>query len=318
MHHSMAILAYHASQEQFAPSHLLKLAVLAETAGFGAIHSSDHFHPWSERQGQSGFTFGWLGAAMQATRLPFSMVCAPGQRLHPAIIAQAVATLAELFPGRFSIELGSGEFLNEHITGEGWPGKEQRNTRLVESAMVMRRLLRGEEVSFKGQITVDSARLYSLPPTVPLLFGAAISSATARWLGSWADGLLTTVDSISETAAKVEAFRAHGGAGKPVYLQMAFCYGRNREETLEDAWDQWRSNMVGADKLASLAMPRQFDAAAERFTVKEVANALPYFSSVRALYERVRQLEEAVCPERIILHLVNRWQERFIEEFAVQ
>src|SRR5688572_26360512 len=121
---------YHASHEQFPPSELLQLAKMAELAGFDGVHSSDHFHPWSERQGQSGFSFSWIAAAMQATHLPFSMVCAPGQRYHPAIVAQAIATLAEMFPGRFSVELGSGEALNESITGDVWPQKEERNARL--------------------------------------------------------------------------------------------------------------------------------------------------------------------------------------------
>ncbi len=104
----MATLCYHASHEQFPPSQLLQWVQLAEKNGFGGIHSSDHFHPWSVRQGHAGFTFSWIAAAMQATTLPFSMVCTPGQRLHPAIVAQAIATLGEMFPGRFSIELASG------------------------------------------------------------------------------------------------------------------------------------------------------------------------------------------------------------------
>src|SRR3712207_2156707 len=105
----MTTIAYHASHEQFSPSHLLKLVAAAEQAGFDAIHSSDHFHPWSTRQGHSGFSFAWMGAAMNAVDLPFSQVCAPGQRYHPAIVAQAIATLAEMFPGRLSVELGTGE-----------------------------------------------------------------------------------------------------------------------------------------------------------------------------------------------------------------
>src|SRR5690349_14422670 len=119
----MAPICYHASHEQFAPSQLLRLAIAAEDAGFDGVHSSDHFHPWSVRQGQSGFSFSWIAAALQATTLPFSMVCAPGQRYHPAIVAQAISTLAELFPGRINFELGSGEAINEIITGEEWPSK---------------------------------------------------------------------------------------------------------------------------------------------------------------------------------------------------
>src|SRR5687768_2046557 len=114
----MTSFGYHASHEQFAPSLLLQWSQLAEEMGFEAIMCSDHFHPWSERQGQSGFSFAWLGAAMQATSLSFGSVCAPGQRYHPAIVAQATATLAEMFPQRYWVALGSGQLLNEHITGE--------------------------------------------------------------------------------------------------------------------------------------------------------------------------------------------------------
>src|SRR5687767_11742359 len=103
----MAIIGYHASHEQFRPSELLRWSMLAEQAGFKAISCSDHFHPWSKSQGQSGFSFSWLGAAMQATSLPFGVVCAPGQRYHPAIVAQAAATLSEMFPERFWISVGS-------------------------------------------------------------------------------------------------------------------------------------------------------------------------------------------------------------------
>src|SRR5688572_33157874 len=155
----MTMICYHASHEQFAPSLLLKLAVAAERAGFSGLHSSDHFHPWSSSQGQSGFSFSWIAAALQATSLPCSVITAPGQRYHPAIVAQAIATLEEMFPGRFSIALGSGEALNENITGEKWPAKEDRNKRLKESVDVIRRLLNGEMVSHKGAVIVEHARL---------------------------------------------------------------------------------------------------------------------------------------------------------------
>src|SRR5688572_6413203 len=123
------MLGYHASHEQFTPADLLRWAIMAEESGFVHLNSSDHFHPWSERQGQSGFAFAWLGAALQATKLPCGVVCAPGQRYHPAIVAQAAATLAQMFPHRFWMSLGSGEALNENITGEKWPVKEERNAR---------------------------------------------------------------------------------------------------------------------------------------------------------------------------------------------
>lgn len=113
----MTIIGYHASHEQFAPGALLDLVDQAEAAGFAAAKSSDHFHPWSERQGQSGFAWSWLGAAMHATSLPFGIISAPGYRYHQAILAQAAATIGEMFPGRFWLALGSGEAINEAIIG---------------------------------------------------------------------------------------------------------------------------------------------------------------------------------------------------------
>ena len=129
---TMTVYGIHASHEQIPPSDLLASVVAAERAGFEAAMCSDHFSPWSARQGQSAFAWAWLGAALQATSLPFGVVNAPGQRYHPAIIAQAISTLTEMYPDRFWVALGTGEFSNEHITGDPWPRKEVRNARLRE------------------------------------------------------------------------------------------------------------------------------------------------------------------------------------------
>jgi coenzyme F420-dependent glucose-6-phosphate dehydrogenase len=126
-------IGYHCSHEQWPPSKLLAHVQRAEQAAFDAAMCSDHFHPWLEDQGHSGFSWSWLGAAMQATTLSFGTVCAPGQRYHPAVVAQAAATLAEMFPGRFWLSVGSGEALNESITGEPWPPK-RRPSRSATSA----------------------------------------------------------------------------------------------------------------------------------------------------------------------------------------
>src|SRR5919106_6602902 len=120
----MTVYGLHASHEQIPPADLLDAVVRAEQAGFTAAMCSDHFSPWSERQGQSAFAWSWLGAALQATSLPFGVVNAPGQRYHPAIIAQATATLSVMFPGRFWLAIGSGQRLNEHVTGQPWPVKD--------------------------------------------------------------------------------------------------------------------------------------------------------------------------------------------------
>src|ERR671916_352648 len=215
----MAAIGFHASHEQITPSALLAAVRDAEAAGFGALMCSDHFSPWSERQGESGFAWSWLGAAMGATDLPFGVVNAPGQRYHPAIVAQAAATLAEMFPGRLWVCLGSGEASNEHITGDRWPPKPVRNARLLECVEIIRALLRGEEVTHDGLVTVDRARVWSRPAEPPPLIGAAVSEETARWVGGWADGLATIHQPREQLERVVGAFREGGGEGKPMILQ---------------------------------------------------------------------------------------------------
>lgn len=179
----MPRFGFHASHEQLPPGELLRAVREAEEAGFELGMCSDHFAPWSHNQGHSGFAWAWLGAALQATSMPFGVVTAPGQRYHPAVIAQAAATLCEMYPERFWMALGSGQALNEHITGEAWPKKSERNARLLECVEVMRALFAGETVSHEGRVRVDRARLYSLPETPPELVGAAVTPDTARWVG---------------------------------------------------------------------------------------------------------------------------------------
>lgn len=311
----MSVIAYHASHEQHPPSALLRYAVAAEQAGFQAIHSSDHFHPWSERQGESGFSFSWMGAAMQATGLPFSMVCAPGQRYHPAIAAQAIATLSEMFPGRFSVELGSGEALNENITGDVWPQKEERNARLLECVQVIRRLLQGETVTHNGLVRVKEARLYTLPAALPPLMATALSEKTAAWAGSWADGLITVAAEGEQLQRIVDAFRNGGGAGKPVYVQIAFSYARSEKEAQDAAFDQWRTNFFTSDVLNELSRPVQFDSIASHVRLEDIADKMVITSDPERCIAMVRQYVQMGF-NRIILHNVNRQQELFIKDFG--
>jgi len=309
----MTEIAFHASHEQFAPSELLRLVTLAEQAGFDAIHSSDHFHPWSVRQGQSGFSFSWLGAAMQATRLPFSVVCSPGQRYHPAIVAQAVATLGEMFPDRISVELGSGEALNECITGEGWPEKEKRQQRLFESARVIQQLLKGEKVSYEGMIKIKNAKLYSRPIQPPRVFAAALSLETSEWAGQWAEGLLTVAGDAKDIIAKMNAFRKNAGENKPVYVQFSFSYGP-LPQSLDEAYDQWRSNLVSAEKLGNFSQPEEFDAATLYISKEEVKEKISFVENMDALFEKIHFCFDCHV-DRVILHNVNCMQDRFIEDF---
>lgn len=311
----MALLGYHASHEQFSPSDLLKLVVLAESAGFKAVNCSDHFKPWSKRQGHSGFSFAWLGAAMQLTKIPFGVVCSPGYRYHPAIVAQAAATLSEMFPGRFWMSLGSGEALNESITGEKWPAKHDRNSRLKECFDVISKLFVGETVNHNGQVKVENAKLYTLPNELPLLLAAAVTKETARWVGGWANGMITVSRPLPEIKELISAFRKNGGDKKPMYLKMQISFAKTEEEALAGAHDQWRTNIFSGTVLADLSTVEQFDAAAEFVRPEELKKMVHISSNINVIKEWIKQYADLGF-EKIILHNVNRDQQFFINEFG--
>ncbi len=311
----MAIISYHASHEQFTPSDLLSFAKLAEKVGFDACHSSDHFHPWSVNQGQSGFSFSWLGAAMEATSFPFSMVNAPGQRYHPAIVAQAIGTLTQMYPSRLDIAFGTGEAINELITGDPWPEKNIRNQRLFESVTIIRSLLNGETVSHEGLVKIKEATLYTRSSVLPKLMAAAITEKTARWAGSWADGLLTIHQPLEEMKKVIIAFKEGGGEGKPLHVQMAFSYSKNEEEGLKSAYEQWRSNLAGLEALENFSRPEQYDEATKHLTIEDLKKKLIITSDVNRYVELIEECIQLGF-ENIILHNVNRSQKEFIEEFG--
>lgn len=311
----MTQIGYQASHEQFPPDMLLKYVQKAEEAGFQAVLSSDHIHPWSTSQGNSGFALGWLGAAMQATTIPFGIVTVPGYRYHPAILAQAIATLENLFPGRFFLTLGSGEALNEHVVGGTWPVKPVRNEILKESAGVMRRLWRGEEVTHHGHVVVDRARLYVPMLNVPEIVGAALSEETARWLGGWVDGLITTARPIDELQMVVDAFQSGGGEGKRLILKADISYDRSYGEALQGAYEQWRYTQLSNEEVETLEMPEQFETLAERVTVEKLKKSVKVSND---FYEFIDWLQElaSIGFEKIILHNVNRKQDQFIGAFG--
>jgi probable non-F420 flavinoid oxidoreductase len=308
------VVGFHASHEQMSPHALLDAVRQAEAAGFQAATCSDHLAPWSERQGHSGFAWSWLGAAMQATSLPFGVVTAPGQRYHPAITAQAIATLGDLFPGRFWAALGSGEALNEHVTGDLWPVKERRDARLLECVEVIRALLRGEEVTHDGLVNVDRARVWSLPDETPPLYGAAVSEQTARTVGGWADGLITVRQPIEQLRRVLDAFR-DDGAGKPVAVQVHLSWAEDDETALAIAHDQWRTGLLGPDLAWNLELPSQFDDATKHIRPEDVEETVLVSADTGQHVKWLLELTELEV-DVISLHHVGRDQERFIETFA--
>lgn len=312
----MVKLSYHVSHEQFSPGKLLELVKMAEQAGFKGALSSDHFYPWNLEQGHSGFAWSWLGAAMAVTNMSFGVVNAPGQRYHPAIIAQASATLAQMFPERFWIAVGSGQAINEHITGTYWPDKQQRNQRLKECVDIIRDLWAGKTVNHKGLVTVEDAKLFSLPKTLPLLVAAAITEETAAWAGTWADGLITVSHPVEKLKKLVTAFRNAGGEGKPVFLKMQLSYDHSSEEkALEGAFREWKTNIFKSNMLSELRTPEQFQAAAEFLEPSVIKDHVKVSSSTD---QHVKWINEylSLGIEEIILHNVNTNHEQFIEDFG--
>lgn len=311
----MPVVGFHASHEQLAPSALLEGVVAAEAAGFGAAMCSDHLAPWSERQGHAGHAWSWLGAAMQATSLPFGLVTAPGQRYHPAVVAQSIATLAELFPDRFWTALGSGEAVNEHVTGDPWPPKPERTARLLESASVIRALLRGEQVSHAGLVRVDRARVWSLPAEPPPLFGAAVSEESAATVGSWADGLITVNRSIPDLRRVIDAFRESGGEGKPIYVQVHLSWAENDQAALAIAHDQWRTSALDANLLWDLELPAQFDAATRHVRPEEVCGPVLVSADLGLHTMWLDQIAQ-LGVDAMFLHHVGADQLPFVEAFG--
>jgi coenzyme F420-dependent glucose-6-phosphate dehydrogenase len=312
---NMARVGFHASHEQFPPSELLRLVRAAEAAGFVCAMSSDHFRPWGPAQGQSGFAWSWLGAALEATSLPFGVISAPGYRYHPAIIAQAAATLTEMFPRRLWLALGSGQRLNEDLTGLPWPEKAERNARLQECALIIAALLRGETVSHYGRVTVVDARLYSLPETPPLLLGAAVTEATAELVAGWADGLLTVNAAPEQVQKVVAAFRRGGGHGKPLFMQVGLNWAPSESEALQGAYEQWRYNVLGGEVNWELRSPGDFETAT-RFVRPEDMRASVLISA--DLGRHAAWLREYIDLgfEELQLHQVGTNQDAFIEAFG--
>lgn len=310
----MTVLGFHVSHEQLHPTEGLRAARLAQDAGFDAGMCSDHLAPWSEQQGESGLSWSWLGAALATTGLSFGTVCAPGQRYHPVIVAQAIATLGAMYPGRLWVALGSGENLNEHVTGDPWPPKAERDARLAECVQVIRALLRGEEVDHTGLVVAREARLWTLPEIMPLLILPALTVATARRHAAWADGLVTVNKPVAELRQMIEAYREAGGGGE-VAVQVHLSWAPTEEEAEATALDQWRTLTGPPEIAADTRTTAEFDALAGDVGGADVRRAVLVSSDLGQLTAHLAALRDAGA-DRLYLHHVGRSQDAFIEAFG--
>jgi G6PDH family F420-dependent oxidoreductase len=220
-----------------------------------------------------------------------------------------------MYPERFWIAVGSGEALNEHITGEPWPPKAERDARLVECVQVMRNLWDGVTVTHHGRITVEKARLYTRPASPPQIFAAALTPKTARLAGAWADGLITVGMPPDGLAAVIEAFREGGGAGKRIKVQAALAWARSDAEAARMAHEQWAGNAVGTELLAILRTPEEFAAAAEFVGAEDLTRKLPIGASAQVHLDHLHRYVEMGIDD-VYLFNVTKEQRAFIEFFG--
>jgi len=304
----VTIIGYHASHEQVPPGRLLAAVRLAESAGFDAAMCSDHLAPWTRNQGESGFAWSWIGAALATTRLPIGLVTAPGQRYHPVITAQAMATVAEMFPGRFWAALGSGEAVNEHVTGDPWPDKDARDRRLQECVRIIRGLLDGERVSADAEVRVHEARVWSRPTVPPPLLAAAISPHTASGAAAWADGVITVGTDAAACAETFQAYRSAGGAGRTA-LQVHVSLEDTLDEAMATAREQWSHSTAPAELMWDLEQPEDFEEHADP-TDENLHRSVIITASAHELAERVAELAHGA--DEVYLHHVGRAQSAFL------
>jgi probable non-F420 flavinoid oxidoreductase len=310
----MTVIGFHNSHEQIHPRELLAAVQHAEEAGFTAAMCSDHFAPWNLEQGHSGFAWSWLGAAMATTGLPFGVVNAPGQRYHPAIVAQAIATLGAMFPGRFWAALGSGENMNEHVTGDPWPRKDVRDARLRECVAIIRALLAGEEVTHDELVTVDRARIWTLPQQPPALIAPAVTVATAQAGADWADGMVTINQPHDRLREMIAAYRDAGGRGKLV-LQLHLSYDPDPEKALAIAFEEWHSNVFPPPLCWDLETPQAFDLASAHVTSVDVAKVVRVSGDLGQHAAWIAEYVELGFDE-VYLHHVGQEQHGFIDAFG--
>lgn len=251
----MARIGYFLSCEELTPAELIDQARMAEKAGFAGLAISDHFHPWNEAQGNSPFVWSVIGALSQVTALPVTtLVTCPTVRLHPAVTAQAAATAAVMTAGRFRLGVGTGEALNEHVTGAPWPAWDVRADMPAEAVTVMRRLFTGETITHRGRhYTVDNARLYTVPQSDVPIYVSAFGPRSLDLAVRVGDGLVTTAPDPDA----VRAFRDGRGRG-PVLGGLKVCWDDNRDRAVETAHRLWAVEQLPGELGQVLPTPQHF------------------------------------------------------------
>lgn len=307
-------IGYAMSSEEHTPNALVKHARRAEEVGFGYALISDHFHPWIDKQGQAPFIWSVIGAIAHATerlQLGTGVTC-PLIRTHPAIIAQATATVAAMMPGRFFLGVGTGENLNEHVLGDRWPPHDLRLDMLEEAITVMRQLWEGGEQTYRGRFyTVENARLYTLPAQPPQIMVAASGPLTAKFAGKLGDGLINTAPDKEIT----EQFQASGGKGKPRYGKLTVCWAATVDEAKRIAHTYWPNAGLKGELSQELPTPAHYEQATKHITEDIIAEEITCGPDAERHIAQIHAFTQAGY-DHVYVHQIGPDQEGFFDFYA--
>lgn len=318
----MGTLGYAAMFEQFTPSDLLRFCEQAEAQGFTSVMASDHFHPWTPQQGQSGFVWAWMGALGERTKQRFGTgVTPPGYRYHPAIIAQAAATLEAMYPGRFYLGLGAGEALNEHIIGAYWPEPPVRLERLMESIEVIQKLFSGKVTKYSGtHIKLESARLYTLPENPPPIYVATSGPIMSERTGKLCDGIITVGAADEKIKTLMGRFeKGARAAGKdpatmPRMIQLHVSWAATQAEAEENAVKEWPNGGMPFPK-GDIRNPEDFEAMAKFVRIEHFKNRVLTSADLGEHTAHIQHFIDLGFNE-VYVHNVGRNQEEFLAAYG--
>jgi coenzyme F420-dependent glucose-6-phosphate dehydrogenase len=307
----MASFGFALSSEEHEPRKLVEHARMAEDAGFEFLSISDHYHPWIDRQGHSGFVWAVLGAIAASTRrirIGTGVTC-PTIRIHPAIIAHAAATIGTLMPGRFFLGVGTGENLNEHILGDRWPEYDVRAEMLEEAVEVIRQLWQGGVQSHHGRYyTVENARIYDVPDPLPEIVVAGSGSKSAELAARIGDGFWST----APKRELVDAYTKQAARGHAIYGQVSVCWARDEREARRTAFEWWPTAAVRGAASQELPNPKNFEELAEGITEDQVAESVVCGPDPKPMLDKIQAFIDAGF-SHVYVHQVGPDQKGFVD-----
>lgn len=320
----MAIIGYAAALEQFHPTELLEYSVLAEQHGFRGVMAADHFQPWVPQQGHNAFVWSWMSSLGERTKeMTFGPgVTCPSFRYHPAVIAQAAATLGAMYPGRFWLGLGSGEALNEHVVGGVWPEPHVRLKMMQEATSIIKKLFSGKLARHDDGVyfTMERVKMWTLPEQpVPILIATA-GPITAKWTGEHCDGFITpgaAPEKLKMLLGKFqEGAKAAGknAADMPKMLQLHLSWADTYEEALQNALTEWPNGGMPFPK-QDIRSPEDFAEIAKLVRPENYKNRMLISSDLDEHREYIQRFVDLGFNE-IHIHNVGRNQKEFITAFG--